>query len=184
VSLLLDSSPQALRVLSRRFITAVAELAGVDESQVTLLPLPVAPGVPAASLMLSPVSNMTSDNVTDSVVAGNSTSEGSRLASSSAWQADTSGALGVTCRIETTSAAEASRVVSNVSNVSRQERFARQLSDTGLQLVPGSVSWLALNRGWQGEVDPGSSSSGGRQLHISFAAAIAATVAAMLLGWS
>jgi hypothetical protein len=183
VSLLLDSSQQALRVLSRRFIAAVAQLAGVDESQVTLLPLPAAPGVPAASLTVSSVSNMTSDNVTDSAVSGNSTSKGSRLASSSASQAGTSDALEVTCRIETTSAAEASRVVSNISNAARQERFAKQLSDTGLQLVLGSVSWLALNHGSQGGMSPGSSSSssssGGRQIHGS---AVAATAVASVMG--
>jgi hypothetical protein len=177
VSLLLDSSPQALRVLSRRFITAVAQLAGVDESQVTLLPLTAAPGVAAASLTLSTVSNMTSDNVTDSEGNGNSTIEGSRLASSNASQTDID-ALEVTCRIETSSAAEASRVVSNVSNAARQEWFARQLSDTGLQLVPGSVGWLALNQGWQGGVNPGGSgsSSSGRQIHGSAAAVVAAVL--------
>jgi hypothetical protein len=181
LSLLLDSSPQDLRVLSRRFIIAVAQLAGVNDSQVTLLPLPAAPGVPAASLTLSPVSNITSDNVT-----GITTRQGSRLVSSTASQAD-SDALEVTCRIDTPSPAEASRVASNISNTARQERFAKQLSDTGLQLLPGSVSWLALNKGWQDAGTPGSTaagssngiSSGGRQAQGSVA--VVASAAAMLM---
>jgi hypothetical protein len=164
-------------MLSSRFIAAVAQLAGVDESQVTLLPLPDTPGVLAESLTaLDPVSvtNNVSNSHSNLVTAGGSSGM-PRIAASAASQAG-SGALEVTCSIQTRSAAEASHVISNVSDVARQAQFAKQLSDAGLQLVLGSVSWLTLNPVSQA----GSSSSCMRRVQ-SVAVVVLVGAATMLL---
>ncbi|KAF6250762.1 hypothetical protein COO60DRAFT_749723 [Scenedesmus sp. NREL 46B-D3] len=188
LSLLLDSSLEALRVYSNRFIRAVAQLAGVDARQVTLLPLPAAPGRPTASLTVAPevqgsVPDNVSDNSTDSRenVASADAGGRRRLAAPTASQADSS-ALQVDVRIQTSSPTEALAVVSNIESAARQRQFAQQLSEAGLQLVPGSVSWLVSGQGWQAAgSSSGTSSSDGVIRQVQGAAVIAASMAAALL---
>jgi hypothetical protein len=135
---MLDSSREAFRLSTDRFIIAVAQLAGVNERQVTLLPLPAATGGVAASLTLAspfPASVPAVEGFPASETVANSRNNLRRLASNSK--------LEVRCRIQAGSVRDASDVIRHVSNAVRQARFARKLSDAGLQLVPGSLSMVA-----------------------------------------
>lgn len=178
LSLLLDSSREALRLSSDRFIMAVAQLAGVDESQVSLQSLPTASnstGV-ASSLTLPPPSLRASDS--HDVVTNGARNNLRRLAASGAGNDD---AVEVRCRIQTGSAKEALDVTRHVSNVARQAWFERQLSDSGLQLVPNSLSLVASD-GTKVLAAAGSrSGSAGGRGRFSGAAAVVASIAAVLL---
>ncbi|WIA20451.1 hypothetical protein OEZ85_004860 [Tetradesmus obliquus] len=178
LSLLLDSSRESLRLSSDRLIMAVAQLAGVDESQVSLQSLPTAStstGV-ASSLTLPPPSLRASDS--HDVVTNGARNNLRRLAASGAGNDD---AVEVRCRIQTGSAKEALDVTRHVSNVARQARFERQLSDSGLQLVPNSLSLVASD-GTKVLAAAGSSSgSAGGRGRFGGAAAVVASIAAVLL---
>jgi hypothetical protein len=162
---MLDSSREALRLSTDRFIIAVAQLAGVNERQVTLLALPAAPGGVAASLTLAPPLPASAG-----VDVTNSRNNLRRLASGSE--------LEVRCRIQTGSVKEASDVTRHVSNAARQARFARKLSDSGLQLVPGSLSLVGPDGTKQLVV---SSSNAAGMLHVHGVAAVLSSLGAVLL---
>jgi hypothetical protein len=148
---------------------AVAQLAGVDESQVTLLPLPVAhTGVAASLTLASPFPASDGPDVT----ARNNLR---RLAGSPAGN----DAIEVRCEIQTGSAKEASDATRHISNPARQARFARQLADSELRLVPGSLSLVAPDG--TKKLAASISSSAGSTGRVGNAAAVMASIGAVLL---
>jgi hypothetical protein len=171
---MLDSSREAFRLSTDRFIIAVAQLAGVNERQVTLLPLSAASGGVAASLTLAsplPASVPASgDFAASEGDVTNGRNNLRRLASDSK--------LEVRCRIQAGSVEEASDVTRHVSNAARQARFARKLSDSGLQLVPDSLSMVTPDGTKKLAV---SSSNAAGSLRVHLTTGILASLGAVLL---
>jgi hypothetical protein len=153
---------------------AVAQLAGVVESQVTILPLPAAPKGVAASLTLATPLPAVADR--HDVVTNGGRNNLRRLTGTAAG----SDAVEVRCSISTGSAKEAADVTRNIGNPARQARFARQLADSGLQLVPGSLSLLAADGTTKVTATSSSSSAGGRA-GVGIASTVVMSVGAVLL---
>eukprot|EP00879_Flechtneria_rotunda_P020999 GHRR01022115.1.p1 GENE.GHRR01022115.1~~GHRR01022115.1.p1 ORF type:complete len:594 (-),score=223.72 GHRR01022115.1:332-1849(-) len=194
-----------------RYKNAVAQLAGVTSSRVAVLSFLA--DAPATSLIghrrrLTAVSQLqaialpalpawSAGAAAVELISSSSSGHGGNSSSSTAMQhvfnglarqllqAKNSGQLEVYSRISTLNQADADAITGRINNATRQADFAKQLSDAGLQLVPGSVTVRASDsttKGW-GLPSVNMDDPNTRRIIIIVACSVGAALLVMVVGW-